>query len=141
MSSAAETLGIPVISGNVSLYNETDGRGIPPTPVVGCVGIVADVRRMPNGWNSGDVVLLAEAAGDEAGLIQFVWRAAPHLSLAHDVSDGGLAHAVREAEQWSGREARVNETEAPHGSVVLACDAGAVERLDWHHLGVIGVIP
>jgi phosphoribosylformylglycinamidine synthase subunit PurL len=141
IAQAAETLGIPVVSGNVSLYNETDGRGIPPTPVVGCVGIVADVRRMPNGWNSGDVVLLAEAAGEDAGLIEFVWRAAPHLSLAHDVSDGGLAHAVREAEQWSGREARVNETEAPYGSVVLACDAGAVERLDWHHLRVIGVIP
>jgi phosphoribosylformylglycinamidine synthase II len=41
---AAEELGIPVVSGNVSLYNETDGRPIPPTPVVGCVGLVADVR-------------------------------------------------------------------------------------------------
>ena len=35
---------MPVVSGNVSLYNETDGRAIPPTPVVGCVGLVADVR-------------------------------------------------------------------------------------------------
>ena len=38
---AAEALGIPVVSGNVSLYNDTDGRSIPPTPVVGCVGLVA----------------------------------------------------------------------------------------------------
>ena len=35
---AAESLGIPVVSGNVSLYNETGGAPIPPTPVVGCVG-------------------------------------------------------------------------------------------------------
>ena len=40
----------PVVSGNVSLYNETDGRAIPPTPVVGCVGLVPDVRRIPGRW-------------------------------------------------------------------------------------------
>src|SRR5207302_3337660 len=61
---AAEALGIPVVSGNVSLYNETDGRAIPPTPVVGCVGLVADVRLIPGAWRSGDVVLLATAPGD-----------------------------------------------------------------------------
>src|SRR5262249_24400809 len=43
MALAAEALGIPVVSGNVSLYNETNGRAIRPTPVVGCVGLVADV--------------------------------------------------------------------------------------------------
>ena len=61
MSQAAEALGVPVVSGNVSLYNETDGRPIPPTPVVGCVGLVPDVRRIPARWRDGDVVLLAEA--------------------------------------------------------------------------------
>jgi len=40
IAQAAEALGIPVVSGNVSLYNETGGRPIPPTPVVGCVGLV-----------------------------------------------------------------------------------------------------
>ena len=43
MAQACEALGIPVVSGNVSLYNETDGRPIYPTPVVGCVGLVEDV--------------------------------------------------------------------------------------------------
>jgi len=43
---AARELGIPVVSGNVSLYNETGGRPIPPTPVVGCVGLVPDVREV-----------------------------------------------------------------------------------------------
>ena len=86
---------MPVVSGNVSLYNETDGRAIPPTPVVGCVGLVPDVREVPRGWRSGDRVWLAE--GDEVELIGWLWRNAPRLSLAHDVSDGGLAHALAEA--------------------------------------------
>src|SRR5713101_1815393 len=51
---AAEAIGIPVVSGNVSLYNDTDGRSIPPTPVVGCVGVVPDVRLVPAGWQHGD---------------------------------------------------------------------------------------
>ncbi|HEY2327824.1 MAG TPA: AIR synthase related protein, partial [Gaiellaceae bacterium] len=40
ITKAAKELGIPVVSGNVSLYNETGGQPIPPTPVVGCVGLV-----------------------------------------------------------------------------------------------------
>ena len=44
VAQAAEELRIPVVSGNVSLYNETRGEAIPPTPVVGCVGLVPDVR-------------------------------------------------------------------------------------------------
>src|SRR5205085_3982205 len=91
---AAEALAIPVVSGNVSLYNETDGRAIDPTPVVGCVGLVPDVRVVPSRWREGDVVLVAGASGaaidlaTEARLVEFLWRAAPLLSLAHDVSDG-----------------------------------------------------
>ena len=47
ITDAANELGIPVVSGNVSLYNETGGKPIPPTPVVGCVGLVADVTQDP----------------------------------------------------------------------------------------------
>ena len=50
MAQACEALGVPIVSGNVSLYNETDGRAIHPTPVVGCVGLVADVRELPGAW-------------------------------------------------------------------------------------------
>ena len=53
MAQACEALGLPIVSGNVSLYNDTDGRSIHPTPVVGCVGLVPDVRRVPGGWNAG----------------------------------------------------------------------------------------
>jgi phosphoribosylformylglycinamidine synthase len=46
IAQAANELGIPVVSGNVSLYNETGGTPIPPTPVIGCVGLVSDVREI-----------------------------------------------------------------------------------------------
>src|SRR6266545_6896470 len=85
IAAAAEALDVPVVSGNVSLYNETDGRAIPPTPVVGCVGLVPDVRTIPDRWREGDVVLLAWAdpefdADAEAALVEFLWRSTPFLS-------------------------------------------------------------
>jgi phosphoribosylformylglycinamidine synthase len=143
---AADALGIPVVSGNVSLYNETDGRAIPPTPVVGCVGLVADVRFLPRAWRSGDVVLLATAPGEldlaaEAALVRYVWKAAPVVTLAHDVSDGGLEQALREAEAYSGLEADVELVEdVAGGQVLLACAPADVERLGTKGLERIGVV-
>jgi phosphoribosylformylglycinamidine synthase len=128
MARACEELGTPVVSGNVSLYNETDGRAVDPTPVVGCVGLVIDVRTVPGGWQEGDVILLAGSAevsldgseyqalllggpagrppppdyGAESALIRFLWRSAPLLSAAHDASEGGLAVSLAELALWSG---------------------------------------
>jgi phosphoribosylformylglycinamidine synthase subunit PurL len=127
MAEACDALGLPVVSGNVSLYNETHGRAVDPTPVVGCVGLVADVREIPGRWREGDAVFLAgepelsldgselqalyaEPAGRparpdlsaEAALVHFLWRGAPRFSLAHDASEGGLAVALAEAAIWSG---------------------------------------
>ena len=132
IAEAAEALGIPVVSGNVSLYNETDGRAIPPTPVVGCVGLVPDVREVPRGWKPGDRVWLAE--GDEAELIAWLWRAAPRLSLAHDVSDGGLAHALAEASRFSGHELTA-DLDAPYGSVIVAGN-----EIDWPDARELGTV-
>jgi len=133
IAEAAEALGVPVVSGNVSLYNETDGRAIPPTPVVGCVGLVPDVRQVPRGWRPGDGVWLAD--GDELELIAWLWRAAPGLSLAHDVSDGGLAHALAEASRFSGHDFTA-EGDAPYGAVIVA----AREAPDWPHLRKLGTV-
>ncbi len=106
IAQAAEALGIPVVSGNVSLYNDTDGRSIPPTPVGGCVGLVPDVRAVPGRWSRGDAVLLAtapeESLAAEAALIRFLWKAAPHLTLCHDLGSGGIEQALAEAAAWSG---------------------------------------
>jgi len=146
LARAAEALGIPVVSGNVSLYNDTDGHSIPPTPVVGCVGLVDDVRFVPDRWQAGDAVLLATAPGEldlaaEAALVRFVWKAAPVLTLAHDVSDGGIEQAVREAEEHSGVEAQLDlPDQAPGGQVLLACAPENVERLGSKGLQRIGTV-
>jgi phosphoribosylformylglycinamidine synthase len=133
IAQAAEALGIPVVSGNVSLYNDTDGRSIPPTPVVGCVGLVADVTRVPRGWRRGDTVSVVRGPSDtvllgrerlevEAGLVGLVWRAAAGLSLIHDVSDGGLETALREMAEWSGVSADLDVADPDTVRFVLAGD-------------------
>jgi phosphoribosylformylglycinamidine synthase subunit PurL len=138
MAEACEALGVPVVSGNVSLYNDTDGRSIHPTPVVGCVGLVQDVRRVPRAWREGDGVYLASAsavslAGSEAqarwgvvggrpaeldleaeaALVGILWRAAPRSTLVHDAAEGGLAVALAEAALVSGVGAEVELDDDP----------------------------
>jgi len=60
MAEACRVLDFPVVSGNVSLYNETDGVAIPPTPVVGGVGLIEDVSKIATlkGAQPGDVLIL-----------------------------------------------------------------------------------
>ena len=65
MAEACKVLGVPVISGNVSLYNETQGEGIYPTPIIGCLGLLEEVRASVGiGFRrTGDaVVLLGESS-------------------------------------------------------------------------------
>ena len=71
LASACAGLDIPVIGGNVSLYNESGGRDIDPTPVLGVLGVVDSLVAPPPGWNwgEGDAVVLVghrEAAGERA---------------------------------------------------------------------------
>jgi phosphoribosylformylglycinamidine synthase subunit PurL len=144
IAQAAEVLGIPVVSGNVSLYNDTDGRSIPPTPVVGCVGLVPDVRDIPTRWEPGDVVLLARAPEDslaaEVALIRFLWKAAPLLTLCHDVGYAGLEHALDECAEWSGRSADVELPDVTRGAAILAVPRNQVARLGSKGLVEIGEV-
>ncbi len=127
MSQACEALGLPVVSGNVSLYNEHYGNPIYPTAVVGVVGVLEDAELAVRAGfgEEGDVVLVAgngpaamdgseyqkQVLGTVAGRIpepdldnerrlhEFLAEAAERrlLSSAHDVSDGGLAVALAES--------------------------------------------
>jgi phosphoribosylformylglycinamidine synthase II len=138
ITEACDALGAPVVSGNVSLYNETNGRAIHPTPVIGAVGLVEDVRRVPKGWRTGDVLFAAFAsepslAGSayqarygelgatsyrldiaaEARLVSFLWHAAPLSTLVHDASEGGLAACLAEAAVFSGCGATLDVRDDP----------------------------
>ncbi len=69
MTEACEKFETPVVSGNVSFYNETEGRGILPTPVIGMIGLIEDVRKIvTQGFkNEGDLIaLLGESKDDLA---------------------------------------------------------------------------
>jgi phosphoribosylformylglycinamidine synthase len=73
IGAACEAFETPVVSGNVSFYNETDGRGILPTPVIGMVGIVDNVHKLiTHGFkNEGDVIALLGANGDDHSVSEF----------------------------------------------------------------------
>jgi phosphoribosylformylglycinamidine synthase II len=127
IAEACTAMGTPVTGGNVSFYNETEGRGIYPTPVIGMVGIIEDVRNITTQWFRGDghvIVLLGETMDDLGGsqyllahtgqvqgrppkLVLERERAVINACLkiinegllesAHDCSDGGLSAALAES--------------------------------------------
>jgi phosphoribosylformylglycinamidine synthase subunit PurL len=126
MSEACTAFGTPVTGGNVSFYNETDGRGIYPTPVIGMVGIIEDARHVTTqGFKNEDrAIILLGATADDLGASEYLLvtrgelaGGVPQLDLdlerrvqqaclkiiqaglvesAHDASDGGLSVALAE---------------------------------------------
>ena len=120
LSEACRALEVPIVSGNVSLYNEAAGQAIPPTPTIGMVGLLEDVSlRVGTAFSPGNAILLlgAPASGLSAGeylpdsgvfprfdleaetRLSRVLRAMAETRLARsaqDVSDGGLAVALAE---------------------------------------------
>jgi len=137
ISEACRALETPVISGNVSLYNESKGEAIYPTPVIGMVGIIEDCDYICSMEfkNSGDLIVLLGENKEELGgseylkvihnlekgippqidllrerAVQNVCRKAIKknlLSSAHDCSDGGLAIALAESCIKGKRGARI----------------------------------
>jgi phosphoribosylformylglycinamidine synthase len=73
MAEACRALNTPVVSGNVSFYNETDGRGILPTPVIGMVGLIEDVRRIvqPGFKTPGDIIALLGVTNDDLTVSEY----------------------------------------------------------------------
>jgi phosphoribosylformylglycinamidine synthase subunit PurL len=73
MAEACRAFETPVVSGNVSFYNETEGRGILPTPVIGMVGLVEDVRRavLPGFKHEGDLIALLGTTQDDLSMSEY----------------------------------------------------------------------
>jgi phosphoribosylformylglycinamidine synthase II len=98
IAEACIALGTPITGGNVSLYNETKGEGIYPTPVLGIVGIIEDVTKsVPSGFRKGgDRIILLSVNGSRDGLRSFgssdyaktvlnsFWGAPPRLEIAKE---------------------------------------------------------
>ena len=126
MGDACRALGIPITGGNVSLYNETDGKGVLPTPVLGVVGLIENADRVVRRAfrSAGDVVVLLGETRDELGGSEYlktmhglIRGEAPSLDLAreaalqrvlvegaadgiirsaHDCAEGGVAITIAE---------------------------------------------
>ena len=124
IDAACRALEYPVVSGNVSLYNETNGQGILPTPAIGGIGLLTDLSKMTTlaFKQAGDVILLVGGKGGHLGQSIYLREvlgkedgAPPPVDLArekangqliqsliksgqvtavHDISDGGLVSAV-----------------------------------------------
>ncbi|MGN6171802.1 MAG: phosphoribosylformylglycinamidine synthase subunit PurL, partial [Streptosporangiaceae bacterium] len=138
LADGCAALGIPVTGGNVSFYNQTGQAAIHPTPVVGVLGVLDDVRRrvaMGFGKPGAQVVLLGATRAEFGGS---AWAQVTHghlggrppavvldaeraaasllaaaagaglLAAAHDVSDGGLAVALAESCLAGGHGCRVS---------------------------------
>ncbi len=73
MAEACRTFNTPVVSGNVSFYNETEGRGILPTPVIGMIGLIEDVRRVvqPGFKKEGDVIALLGTTTNDLSISEY----------------------------------------------------------------------
>ena len=140
MGDACRALGIPIVSGNVSLYNETPDGPILPTPVIGMVGLLEErSTAIPMRWRDGhEIWLLGEPGGEPDALAasELAWRrgryggrpalnvpaAAALVSLlarlaatgtvagAHDLSVGGLGVALARMAIASGCGARITLT-------------------------------
>ena len=138
IADACRALDVPVVSGNVSLYNETNGRAILPTPTIGAVGLLDDFARCAslafkavdetillvgetNGW-LGQSIYLREICGREEGAPPPVDLAAERrngdfvrnliadgqVTAVHDLADGGLLVAVAEMAMAAGIGARLD---------------------------------
>jgi phosphoribosylformylglycinamidine synthase len=143
IGAACRALDFPIVSGNCSLYNETNGEGIFPTPTIGGVGLLKDSSKMATiafkrqddvvlligetKGHLGQSIYLREIEGKEEG-------GAPHVDLAdekkngdfvrglieqgrvdtcHDVSDGGVAVAIAEMAMRGGIGAAVGQAGIP----------------------------
>ena len=105
MVEACRVLNVPVISGNVSLYNETQGVGIYPTPIIGCLGLLEDVRKnVGMGFRKpGDIILLlgaSEPTSDASSLAGSEYLEVMHGLVAGSPSldiqaEAGLQRACR----------------------------------------------
>jgi phosphoribosylformylglycinamidine synthase len=127
LKDACEAFGVPVVSGNVSFYNETNELSIYPTPMIGMVGLVDHADRATTQWfkQDGDAIILLGKTREDLGGTEYlkilhhreqgcppllnleVERAVQNCTLnligqglvqsAHDCSDGGLAVALAES--------------------------------------------
>ncbi|MBO8125948.1 MAG: phosphoribosylformylglycinamidine synthase subunit PurL [Firmicutes bacterium] len=155
LADAARFLGIPVTGGNASLYNESSGEAIYPTPIVGMVGLLEDIStRLTSSFKEvGDVIALLGWPGSELGGSEYLKLVNPIpvgkpprvdlarekalqkvmleaagerlLKSAHDISEGGLAVCVAESCLQGGLGAEIELPWEGRPDALLFAESGA----------------
>jgi phosphoribosylformylglycinamidine synthase subunit PurL len=99
IAEACRAFNTPVVSGNVSFYNETEGRGVLPTPVIGMLGLIEDVKRViqPGFKNAGDFIALLGVTHDDLSISEYA-AAIEGRSTNQVVSEGRVPVLDLEAE-------------------------------------------
>jgi phosphoribosylformylglycinamidine synthase subunit PurL len=167
MAEACRVLDFPVVSGNVSLYNETSGVAIPPTPAIGAVGLLADAeQRIGFGdVRTGDLLVLVGETHDEMGAtlaLRELWGredgAPPPVDLAlerrtgdavrallatgavracHDLSDGGLVLAAADMAMASGTGIALSASVATVAGLLAETQARYLLAVDPAHCDAV----
>ncbi|MBP0615299.1 phosphoribosylformylglycinamidine synthase subunit PurL [Jiella mangrovi] len=152
IGAACNALAFPIVSGNVSLYNETHGQAILPTPTIGGVGLIEDRTKTAriDSLKSGDVLFLVGADGSHIGASAYLATiedredgTPPPVDLAvekrngdfvrsviakgmvrtcHDLSDGGLAVALAELAMASRLGADIEAGDGPDHAILFGED-------------------
>jgi phosphoribosylformylglycinamidine synthase II len=118
MAEACLALGVPVTGGNVSFYNETDGRGIYPTPVIGMIGIVEDLHHITTQWfkQENRLIVLLGGTRDDLGASEY-----ESMTRQGDARQGDARQG--DARQGGTRSGEAHEDRS-------AASGGQVPRLD-----------
>jgi phosphoribosylformylglycinamidine synthase len=131
---AATALGVPIVSGNASLYNETRGKAIYPTPMIGALGVLEDVHRHSSSAfrHEGDVILLLGAASpwdSVAGLAGSEFLQIVHGTVAGQPSlDIALERSVQQACRDAIRAGLVSSAhDCSEGGLAVAVAESAIQ--------------
>ena len=154
MAEACRAFDTPVVSGNVSFYNETEGRGILPTPVIGMVGLIEDVRRAvsPGFKKDGDVIALIGTTNDDLSMSEYAVRIngvttseisaagqVPHLDLERELAvqktcleaaEAGLLLSAHDCSDGGIAVALAESCFSSLGREAIGADVNLTEKLD-----------
>ena len=129
MAEACRAFNTPVVSGNVSFYNETEGRGVLPTPVIGMVGLIEDVKRViqPGFKSKGDVIALLGETQNDLSLSEYSVTARNGNPTVREGADASAGSSPTVREGANVPHLDLNLELAVQAACLRAADAGLLK--------------
>jgi phosphoribosylformylglycinamidine synthase subunit PurL len=127
IAEACRAFNTPVVSGNVSFYNETEGRGVLPTPVIGMLGLIEDVKRViqPGFKKEGDVIALLGVTRDDLSITENAHGSGPPVNHGgNPTADHGGNPTLREGANAAAPKLDLDRELAVQAACLRAAEAG-----------------